>query len=317
MAPGTETARTAAASSRTSEREEGNIVLNGAIDFLPARRSCNCPPKNLNCLSRTEVNALGSTILNVETRHRWKEKHGGRFIPELPEKFIKLLSHRGECLLDPFCGSGTTNVVAYQLSRHSIGIDVNPRSVQLAYSRLQEEFLRRKDESTQHRLLAGSVLDILGKLPDHVIDLTVTSPPYFDVVDYEDDSSEQWGNIHRYEDFLEKMAEAFAAIFRVTKPGGFLVVNTQDVFKRDNRCPMHADYVWQCRCLGFEVVSTQVYVLNFSTGGRLVWGYPTAYYPKNDHEYILVFRKPLAPEGRRREKNTTRRDQKTRNHNGE
>ena len=295
--------------------QASNILIGGDFDFLPALRTCNCPPRNLNCLSRAEVNALGSTILNVETRHRWKEKHGGRFIPELPEKFIKLLSHRGECVLDPFCGSGTTNLVAYQLGRHSVGIDVNPQSVELAHQRLQDEFLRQRDESTEQRLIAGSVLDVLPQLPEGAIDLTVTSPPYFDVVDYENGSAEQWGNMHSYENFLERMVEAFSTVFRVTRPGGFLVVNTQDVFKRDHKCPMHADYVWHCRRLGFEVISTQVYVLNFSSGGRLVWGYPAAYYPKNDHEYMLVFRKPTAPEDGDGTGNPAPTRRKTRKHN--
>jgi DNA modification methylase len=239
---------------------------------------------------------LGSTVIDVKQRHRWQENHPARFIPQVPEKFIKLFSHKGETVLDPFCGSGTTNVVALQLKRSSIGIDVNRRSVEMTYERLRATArnLFADDEApTHHRVVHGSCLEVLPLIPAGTIDLIVTSPPYFDVVDYGDDHPEQWGNIHDYGEFLKRMEAAFAEMKRVLKPGGWMVVVTQDVFKSYAKCPIHADYIFICRDkLGFEVWSTQVYILNYSTGGRLVYGYPSSYYPKNDHEFIVVFRKP-------------------------
>lgn len=262
------------------------------FSFLPAERTCSCPPGRLNCLDREEILKLGSTVINVQRRHRWKESHPARFIPEVPRKFILLFSHRGETVLDPFCGSGTTNVEALKLGRNSIGIDVNPKSVRTAYERLVREV---PPEPTHHRVVEGSVLDVLPLVGSEKVDLIVTSPPYLDVVDYGDDGPEQWGNIHDYGKFLDNMRRAFEAMWRALKSGGWMVVVTQDVFKKHAKCPIHADYIFICREIGFEVWSTQVYILNYSTGGRLVYGYPTSYYPKNDHEYILVFRKPEGP----------------------
>jgi DNA modification methylase len=262
------------------------------LSWLPAKRNCGCAPVRLNCLTRAELLKLGSTIVDVKHRQRWKEKHGGRFIPQVPEKFIKLFSHPGETVLDPFCGSGTTNLVARQLGRNSIGIDVNPYSVELTRHRLaQVELGEEPLPATRHEVEEGNCLDILPLIPAGSVDLIITSPPYFDVVDYGDDHSEQWGNIHDYSVFLEKMRTAFVSLHGVLKPSGCMVVVTQDVFKRYAKCPLHADYIFICRPLGFEVTSTQVYVLNYSTGGRLVYGYPRSYYPKNDHEFIVVLRK--------------------------
>ncbi len=266
------------------------------FSFLPTRRTCSCEPGRLNCLTRAEMAELGSTVIDVKQRHRWNEKHPARFIPQVPEKFIKLFSHRGETVLDPFCGSGTTNVVALQLGRSSIGIDVNQKSVQMAYERLLQAgggLFAPEGEKTYHRVVQGSILEVLPAIPEETIDLIVTSPPYFDVVNYENDHPEQWGNIHDYREFLSKMEAAFKEMKRVLKRGGWMVVVTQDVFKSYAKCPLHADYIFICRDkLGFEVWSTQVYILNYSRGGRLVYGYPKSYYPKNDHEFIVVFRKP-------------------------
>lgn len=273
-----------------------DIQMAADFSFLPTKRTCGCPPERLNCLTRQEMIELGSTVIDVKQRHRWQESHPARFIPQVPEKFIKLFSHKGETVLDPFCGSGTTNVVALQLGRSSIGIDVNQRSVQMTYERLTQaaqSLFAPEQPPTHHRVIQGSCLDVLPRIPNDLIDLIVTSPPYFDVVDYGDDHPDQWGNIHDYKEFLKRMEMAFAEMKRVLKPSGWMVVVTQDVFKSYAKCPIHADYIFVCRDkLGFEVWSTQVYILNYSTGGRLVYGYPTSYYPKNDHEFIVVFRKP-------------------------
>lgn len=260
------------------------------FSWLPTKRTCSCADGRLNCLSRAELIELGSTVIDIKPRQRWHEHHGGRFIPRVPEKFVKLFTHPGETVLDPFCGSGTTNVEAKRLNRNSIGIDINPYSTDMTMQRLAE--LDSPVESgTRHEIVQGNCVEIMTQIPEATIDLVVTSPPYFDVVDYQDGHEEQWGNIHDYPAFLDKMRLAFAAIHRAMRPGGYVVVVTQDVYKKYAKCPLHADYIFICRALGFEVISTQVYILNYSTGGRLVYGYPRSYYPKNDNEFIVIFKK--------------------------
>lgn len=53
------------------------------------------------------------------------EKGIAAFPEELPYRLIKLYSHTGETVLDPFMGSGTTMKVAKLLARNSIGIEFN------------------------------------------------------------------------------------------------------------------------------------------------------------------------------------------------
>lgn len=53
------------------------------------------------------------------------EKDIAAFPEELPYRIIKLFSYKGETVLDPFVGSGTTMKVARKLSRNSIGIEIN------------------------------------------------------------------------------------------------------------------------------------------------------------------------------------------------
>lgn len=57
------------------------------------------------------------------------EKDIAAFPEELPYRIITLFSYRGETVLDPFAGSGTTMKISRQLGRNSIGIEVKKELV--------------------------------------------------------------------------------------------------------------------------------------------------------------------------------------------
>lgn len=49
-----------------------------------------------------------------------------RFVPQIPSILIGYFSERGDTVLDPFCGSGTTLLEAFRLDRRPVGIDLHP-----------------------------------------------------------------------------------------------------------------------------------------------------------------------------------------------
>lgn len=61
---------------------------------------------------------------------------------QMPESLLKRIiaasSNPGDCVLDPFCGSGTTAAAAYQLNRHFVGIDISLQYVENTKKRLAE-----------------------------------------------------------------------------------------------------------------------------------------------------------------------------------
>lgn len=59
---------------------------------------------------------------------------------ELLERIIKISTDKGDTILDPFCGSGTTLVAAKLTDRKGIGIDINPEAVKISKQRLQNPF---------------------------------------------------------------------------------------------------------------------------------------------------------------------------------
>ena len=50
---------------------------------------------------------------------------------------IKSFTKKGDIVLDPFNGRGTTCIAAKSLKRHYIGIDINPEYVRLAKERVK------------------------------------------------------------------------------------------------------------------------------------------------------------------------------------
>lgn len=64
------------------------------------------------------------------------EDHPAAFPEELPRRLIKLFTFPGDIVLDPFVGSGTTALVAWQLGRQAIGFDLSPEYIESAKRRL-------------------------------------------------------------------------------------------------------------------------------------------------------------------------------------
>ncbi len=64
-----------------------------------------------------------SNVLHLATESSNK-KHSATFPKELPRWFMKLFTKPGDVVLDPFLGSGTTSIVAKEMARNSIGIEI-------------------------------------------------------------------------------------------------------------------------------------------------------------------------------------------------
>lgn len=106
-------------------------------------------------LNPTQRRRLGlpfqSTITKEEfieaTLDVWKIKperarsvgHPAPFPIELPLRLIKLYTYKGDVVLDPFLGSGSTAVAAARIDRRFVGYDTDPAYVSLAASRLRNE----------------------------------------------------------------------------------------------------------------------------------------------------------------------------------
>lgn len=85
--------------------------------------------------------AYPTNVLHLATECNNKN-HSAAFPEELPEWFIKLFTKEGDIVLDPFAGSGTTNIVAERLGRKTIGIEIIPEYHKMIYQALNPKQLK-------------------------------------------------------------------------------------------------------------------------------------------------------------------------------
>lgn len=102
-----------------------------------------------------------------------QDGHIAMFPEELPKRLIKMFAFKGETVLDPFLGSGTTSLAAKNLERNSIGYEINPEFIEIAKDKLN---VRQTDiTGTTYEFLKDEiVIDIdkeFEKLPYRFVDL--------------------------------------------------------------------------------------------------------------------------------------------------
>jgi site-specific DNA-methyltransferase (adenine-specific) len=87
--------------------------------------------------------------------------HPAPFPVELPARLIELYTYRGDLVLDPFAGAGTTAVASVRAGRSYVGYDIDESYIRLAESRVDDERRRLAAEG----LVPPSQLNLLRRPP--------------------------------------------------------------------------------------------------------------------------------------------------------
>ena len=144
------------------------------------------------------------------------------------------------------------------------------------------------------------------ELANDSVALTVTSPPYWNAIDYDihtNGNGNEWYRTRRYNngfddysEYLKLLTEIFSEVHRVTKPGGFCAIVIGTVLMNGNHVPVPFDVTTRLVSAGWEF--HQDIIWHKTTAGVRRAGsfiqkpYPGYYYPNTMTEYILVFRNP-------------------------
>ena len=158
-------------------------------------------------------------------------------------------------------------------------------------------------DHTEHRLHVGDARD-LSWIPDSSVHLVVTSPPYFNLKEYQRRDG-QMAEIKVYEDFLDELDKVWRECYRVLVPGGRICCVVGDVCvsrRRGGRhfvLPLHADIQVRARRNKLDCL-TPIFWAKIANGANEAEGngagfYGKPYQPgaviKNDVEYVLFMRK--------------------------
>lgn len=288
----------------------GTIVTNALPFELESNRTCECPPSHLNCMTAKEwiKCQLGVWQFNYSGRDiRNKRVHPATFPISLATRVIELFTHKGELVLDPFVGSGTTLVAAQDTGRNALGFDLSEEYIMLARSRLG-----LAADPAQQLAIVGDARDIPNHLDADSLALIFTSPPYANMLNrkrlnksrrqrknYQYQQVEQYSQDKRdlgilpLDTYAEEMASIYMDLLPLLRPGAHCVINVPDMWWDDQRVTIHVSLIDALRRIGYEFRNTIIWDRTNIVNKVGIFGWPSNYITMGTtFEYLLDFRKP-------------------------
>lgn len=235
--------------------------------------------------------------------------HPAPFLIKDIEKLISFFTKKNMIVLDPFMGSGTTAIAAFNVNRKSIGMDLNANYKKLAI----ERFIKKNMKESDFNYLIGDSSKNINKVGN--VDYIVTSPPYHNIlkntskgirndnshkgyrngsrlgVEYYSDNPSDLGNQETYEEFILLLKKVMRQCYEVLKDGKYCSIIISDFTVNKKEVCVQADIVKMMESLGFEFVGT--IVLLQDNKPLYPFGYPFAFKINHMNQNIINFRKKV------------------------
>ena len=275
-------------------------------------RTCDCPPNHINCLTAKQwmQSQIAVWEFYYEKRDiRDKNIHPAVFPIALPTKCIELFTHKGELIVDPFVGIGTSLVAAQDLSRNAVGFDLKKEYVDYANERISKH-----DDGTKQLAINDDARNISKYIEEETVSLCVTSPPYANLLNRHRKNKSKRGNLREDEHFLtvqqysndsrdlgtmdvenytQAVGEIFNGILPLLKPRGHCVVNVTDYWWKGKRIPIHVKIIEILEKVGYELRNTIIWDRRNIVNKVGIFGWPSNYITlTTTFEYLLHFWKP-------------------------
>ena len=122
-----------------------------------------------------------TSIWKFPNRGSWKTHNSnfrGNWSPHIPRNLILKYSQENDFVLDMFLGGGTTLIETKLLNRNGIGIDINPKSIEISKAMLDFQI----DNLTTQTLLNEDCRNT--SLKNNSVDLICMHPPYSNIIKY-------------------------------------------------------------------------------------------------------------------------------------
>ncbi|MFA5423324.1 MAG: DNA methyltransferase [Phycisphaerae bacterium] len=230
-------------------------------------------------------------------------KHPAMFPIQLVERLISIYTNsNNQVILDPFMGSGSTLIGSQNKGHQSIGFEINKDYVSMAKNRLENTYSSMFKSNSSYQIINDSCENALKHLSRNSVDLTITSPPYWDILNRTrtadrkeirtySDSNIDLGNIEDYRLFLMKLKNIFSQVYEITKPSRYCIMVVMDLRKKSKFYPLHIDIIKMMEEANFLLADIIIWDRQREYNNMRPLGYPYSFIVNKVHEYILVFRK--------------------------
>lgn len=242
-------------------------------------------------ISTGESQVQKTTVWSFPDRGKWathSAKYRGNWAPQIAKNLILLYSKKGDVVLDPMVGSGTTMIEAKLLERKGFGFDIHPEVAVLAQKACQ---FNSENESPDPEIKTGDARN-LKTVEDESIDLIATHPPYLNIIKYgkaeiEGDLS-QIGSLQKFCDEIEQVARE---CFRVLKPNKCCAILIGDTRRRRHFVPLAFNVMQRFLTAGF-ILKEDIIKLQHNCTATRYWNSQQKDFLLIMHEHLFVFRKP-------------------------
>ncbi len=278
---------------------------------IGSEKTCDCPDNHLNCLSAKDwlKNQIGVWQFYYEKRDvRDKNLHPATFPISLAKQCIELFTHKGELVMDPFVGSGTTLIAAKDVGRNAVGFDLQQKYIDLSNIRLSESF---DFMESQQIAICDDARRIPDYLNDNTVKLSVTSPPYSNLLNRKRKNKSRRGNnrrnsqydkIEQYsqdsrdigilsiKEFTNELANIYDNFRRTLKPNGHVIINVADMWWENERIPIHIYIIQALEKVGYKFRNTIIWDRTNIVNQIGIFGWPSNYITMGTtFEYLLHF----------------------------
>ncbi|MGH2638138.1 MAG: DNA methyltransferase, partial [Rhabdochlamydiaceae bacterium] len=228
-------------------------------------------------------------------------KHPAMFPSMLVERLINSLTTKNQdIVLDPFLGSGSTLIAARRLGKRGIGCELSSEYLSLFKQRLSQNSFWDEEEDNL-RILQGDAREELQGVEPNSVDITITSPPYWDILnrkrtaDYKEirhygNNDGDLGIIPSYHAFLGEVGKVFREVHRAMKPNSYCVIVVMDLRKKDKFFPFHCDIARMMDGLGFIYDDMIIWNRQSEYNNLRPLGYPYVFRVNKVHEFVLIFK---------------------------
>jgi len=280
------------------------------------KKICNCPDNHINCLTPKEwiKGQVAIWELYYEGRDiRDKDIHPAVFPIDLPKKCIELFTHKGELVLDPFVGIGTTLIAAQDLERNAVGFDLNKEYIDFITKRFAQTQLDFGDKTNQIAI-NDDAINIPKYLYEETISLCITSPPYANMLNHKRlnkslrsdlRENKHYKQVQQYSDnprdlgtmkinaYIEALVEIYKGILPLLKPKAHCVINVNDLWENNCRYPTHSYIIEEMEKIGYQLRNIIIWDKRNLVNKVGIYGWPNNFITlSTTFEYILDFWRP-------------------------